>query len=198
MTATSTPRGLVPVRHRAGGSIRDVDTLVNGIASGYATSIFTGDPITIAAGAGTITIAGATNASPVVGVFQGCEYTDANGRRTKQAYWPASTVATNIIAYFTSDPNIEYEIQANGVVAQTAIGNGAAVVLGTGNTRSGQSNTQLSSSLAGANASCQFKIVGLGGNPNYGGANAWGDAFTVLRVVIGLQARAFQVGSNTL
>lgn len=190
MTATSAPQGLVPVYHRNGGVIRAIP-LVNGIASGYGTSIFTGDPIVMATD-GTMTISGATNASIVDGVFAGVQYTTAAGNRVNNPYWPASTVATNIIAFFTSDPNIEYEIQANGSLLQTSIGDGAPIVLGTGNTRSGQSTSALSTTLVGAAAQCQFKIVDLGGVVG----NAWGDTYTIVRVIIGNVSAAFAPGNT--
>lgn len=178
MTATSAPFGFRPIRHAHGGTNLDVETLQDGIASAYGTNIFTGCPVKLVTG-GTLERCGATDAL-VYGIFAGCFYVDSSGRERTSAYWPASTVATNVRAMWWRDPFLEYQVQSMGSVAQTAVGDEADHVQGTGNTLSGQSTDQISTTLAGAGSSAQFRFVGLVDLPD----NAWGDSYTIVRVVI--------------
>jgi hypothetical protein len=46
-----------------------------------------------------------------VGVFVGCRYFDAAGETVFSKYWPASTVATDIVAHVVDDPFALFEIQ---------------------------------------------------------------------------------------
>ena len=53
------------------------------------------------------------------------QWTDTTGRARVSNYWPANTAYTagTCVAYFYNDQNIVYEIQADGPMAQTTIGN---------------------------------------------------------------------------
>jgi hypothetical protein len=122
-----------------------------------------------------------TNSGLVSGAFAGVEWTDTTGRRRVSNYWPASTSGTAIVAYFYNDQQIVYEIQADGSIAQTAIGNEANLSNFTaGSTTTGLSQMTLSSTLVGSGSAGQFRIVDLAPYPD----NAWGDAYTVVRVQI--------------
>ena len=115
------------------------------------------------------------------GAFSGVEWTDTTGRRRVSNYWPASTTYTagSCVAYFYNDPQIVYEIQADGSLAQTAIGDQADLSnVAAGSNVTGLSQCTLSSSLAGASSTATFKIVDLAPYAD----NAWGDAYTVVRV----------------
>lgn len=179
MTATSAPFGFMPIRHAHGGATFNVETLQDGIASAYATTIGTGCPVKLATATGTLQLCAATDAL-VYGIFAGCFYVDSSGRERTSAYWPASTTATNIRAMWWRDPFLEYKVQSAGSVAQSAIGDEADHVAGTVSTLSGRSADQLSTSLVGAGNSAQFRIMGLLDQPD----NAWGDTYTIVRVVI--------------
>lgn len=178
MTTTSAPFGFMPIRHAHGGATFNVETLNDGIATGYATSIGAGCPVKLVTG-GTLERAAATDAL-IYGIFAGCFYVDSSGRERTSAYWPASTTATVIRAMWWRDPFLEYKVQSAGSVAQTAIGDEADHVQGTVSTLSGRSADQLSTTLAGAGASAQFRVVGLLDEQG----NAWGDTYTIVRVVI--------------
>jgi len=173
MSATAAPQGLIPVYHPS-GSVRPA---IFSIASAYGTAIFKGDPVILNTN-GTVVMG--TAAAALLGVFDGVEYTDANGKPTYSDYWPAGQVATNVTAYVYTDPEIVYEIQSQGSVPQTAVGDEADVVIGSGSVLTGISATALSTTLAGAAAQKQFRIVGFGLAPD----NAPGDAFTVARVTL--------------
>lgn len=173
---TSAPFGLRPAFHPS-GVIRPV---AGTIASGYASNIFMGSPIGyIADGSIALAPAGGTGITGACGAFQGVEYTPSNGRRVLSNTWPANQVATEIVAYFTNDPNIVYEIQANATLTQAAIGeqfDWSANTTASGNTVTGISNVTLNVASTAANAG--LRVVGLTAGPD----NAWGDPFPVLQV----------------
>lgn len=174
MSATLAGFGLRPVYHPSGIDRASVYT----IASAYGSAIYKGSPCTLNTN-GTITVAAA--AADFLGAFAGVEYVDATGKPTYSNYWPASTTATAITAYVYDDPNVVYEIQCDGSVAQTAIGDQAdftSATVASGSTSTGISSSTMSASLAGAAAQGQLRIVGFGLAPD----NAVGDAYTVVRV----------------
>lgn len=200
MSAILAPYGLAVVLHPSG----IVRPAVSGgpqpyggitIASGLATNIFLNSPVQIDSttpsgnlvlATGQQTSGAVTAAGRILGTFQGCEFTlTATGRRTVSNYWPANTVATQIVGWATRDPWLIYEIQANGPVAATALGaqgtlttNGSA----NGNTTTGFSTVALDTitiPLTQASTN-QLRIVGFSQRID----NLPGDAFTVVQVQI--------------
>jgi hypothetical protein len=156
------PYGLAPVAHES-GVVRPAFGSGGGqpyggypIASGYANNIFLNSPIMIDAATPTSNIILAAafasaappipNASKILGSFQGVEFTLGTGRRTVSNFWPAGTVPfanSPTVAWITRDPNISYQIQANGVVPATSMGNLASITANT--TASGNAVTGFSS-----------------------------------------------------
>jgi len=181
MSATSAPFGLRPSYFPTG--LERAQALTNGITSGYSSNILKGQPVVYGttANGGTLgTIIPALVTGTVTGSFQGVEFTDTTGRRRVSNYWPASTTATNIIAYFYNDLNIVYEIQADGSMAQTTIGNEYFFTnITAGSTTTGLSQATLGSATAAGNGSQgQMRVVDLAPYAD----NAWGDAYTIVRV----------------
>ena len=177
MSSTSAPFGMRPAFHPSG--LDRAQALAGGIASAYGSDILKGQPVKYSNGS--IVIAGAGDA--FVGAFDGVEWTDTTGRRRVSNYWPASTAyqTGSCIAYFYQDPQIVYEIQADGSIAQTAIGDQANLSNTTaGSNVTGLSQCTLSASLAGAEAQAQMRIVDLAPYPG----NAWGDSYTIVRATV--------------
>ena len=177
MSSTSAPFGMRPAFHPSG--LDRAQALAGGIASAYGSDILKGQPVKYSNGS--IVIAGAGDA--FVGAFDGVEWTDTTGRRRVSNYWPASTAyqTGSCIAYFYQDPQIVYEIQADGSIAQTAIGDQANLSNTTaGSNVTGLSQATLSSTLAGADAQAQMRIVDLAPYPG----NAWGDSYTIVRATV--------------
>lgn len=175
MSAVAAPFGLRPVFHPS-GSIRPVAVT---IASGTVPNIFQYSPIAYVAASGAITLAAA--GARAVGTFMGVEFTPSDGRRRYSNTWPANQVATQIVAYITSDPQILYEIQGNGPVAQDDIGECQDWTVNdttAGNTTTGLSNVALTTPTAAAIAGLQ--VFGLAPYID----NDWGDAFTIVQVYI--------------
>jgi hypothetical protein len=178
MSATSAPFGLRPAFHPSG--LDRAQALANGIVSAYATDILKGQPVKYVTGG---TIEEVTSTEAFVGAFAGVEWTDTTGRRRVSNYWPALTAyqTGSCVAYFYNDPNIVYEIQADGSVAQSSIGDEANFTnLTAGSTTTGLSQCTMNSTLVGANNVGQVRIVDLAPYPG----NDWGDAFTIVRVTV--------------
>lgn len=178
MSATNAPFGLRPAFHPSG--LDRATALADGIVSGYGSAILKGQPVKYVTG-GVIEPAAAGDA--FVGAFAGVEWTDTTGRRRVSNYWPANTAyqTGSCVAYFYADPNIVYEVQAAGSLAQTSIGDEADLSNTTaGSTTTGLSQCTISTTLVGAGNTAQMRIVGLAPYPG----NAWGDSYTIVRAVI--------------
>lgn len=178
MSATSAAFGMRPAYHPSG--LDRAQALANGIASGYASNIQKGQPVKIDVITGQIQPAAAGDA--FVGCFAGVEFTDTTGRRRVSNFWPASTSATEIVAYFYSDPAIVYEIQTNGTLAQTSIGQeyDLASTTAPATVTTGLSACMMSTTAAGANLSAQMRVIDIAPYPD----NAWGDAYVIVRAQI--------------
>jgi hypothetical protein len=195
MSATLAPFGLRPAFFPTG--LERAQVLANGIPSGYSSNILKGQPVSYgqSANSGTTgqivpTQAPASNASStlsaqytVTGSFQGVEFTDTTGRRRVSNYWPAGTTTfanTTTNAYFYNDLNIVYEIQADGSMAQTSVGNEYLFTnITAGSTVTGLSQATLGASTGVGNGNQgQMRVVDLCQNVD----NAWGDAYTIVRV----------------
>lgn len=117
MANENTPFGLRPLRLESGGT-PPVEEM--SIASAYNTNIFYGYPVELT-GTGTNVAAAAAANADNIGVFVGCRYVDATGKQHFSRYWPASTVATDAVAYVVRAPGTIYEAQADSV-AEADIG----------------------------------------------------------------------------
>lgn len=172
MSSVASPFGMKPAWSPS-GIVRVFNP--GAIESGYNTAIFQNGPVAVDAN-GFLTAA-APN-TRILGTFQGVEYTDVLGRRVVSNQWVANTVATDIIAYYTEDPNMVYEIQANATLTRAAIGQQYDWTALAGNTTTGLSSVALDVASAAANAG--VRVVGLNPGPD----NAWGDLFPVVQVQV--------------
>jgi hypothetical protein len=178
MSSTNAPFGLRPSFHPTG--LDRAVALANGIASGYSTGILKGQPVALNTSGNIIT---ATAGSAFQGAFAGHEYTDLSGRRQISNQWIANTAyqTGSEVTYYYSDPNVVYDIQADGSVAQSAIGDQANFTnVSSGSTTTGLSQCTMSSSLVGSGNVGDLRIIGL----SNGVDNAWGDAYTVVQVQV--------------
>lgn len=181
MSATSAPFGLRPAYFPTG--LERAQALTNGITSGYNTAILKGQAVQYSPNAGVIipVLDTSTNGGLVSGAFAGVEFTDTTGRRRVSNNWPAGTAGTDIIAYFYNDQQIVYEIQTDGTIAQTSVGNEANLSNFTaGSTTTGLSQMTLSASLVGSGNAGQFRVVDIAPYPG----NSWGDPFVIVRVQV--------------
>ncbi len=147
------------------------------VASGYGTAMYKGQPCILNTN-GTVTVG--TAAADLLGILAGFEYVDATGKPNVSTFWPAGQTVqsgTTPIAWVYDDVTNVYEVQADGPVAQTAVGD-QADVSNVGANGNGLSQCTLSASLAGAGVQAQFRIVGFSQAVD----NVPGDAFTVVQV----------------
>ena len=159
------PYGLVPVKLLSGTPFVGV-TRHYKIASGYATSIFNGDPVKLVTG-GTVERDTFDAAMTPIGVFLGCTYTDPNlGYKLFSQYYPASTVASDIEAYVVDATDVLFKaaVLSSGTtigdLAQTDVGANVAGVDNTGDSTTGNSKGGISDTSA-TTATLPFRIVGL-------------------------------------
>jgi len=187
MSSTNAPFGLRPAFHPSGldraqalaNGIQAVSTSGN-VSAGYATTILKGQPVKMNTG-GYIVVAAAGDA--FLGAFAGVEWTDSTGRRRVSNYWPANESFTvgSVVAYFYQDPNIVYEIQTDGTLTQTSVGDEADLSNTTaGSTTTGLSQATLSTTLAGSGNSAQMRIIDIAPYAD----NAWGDDYVIVRATI--------------
>lgn len=183
MATAATPYGLRPTK-MIGGQPMSHGINRYKIASGYATSIFNGDLVKFVA-AGTIEKDTGTTTTTPIGVFVGCEYELTDEGLYHRQYWPASTsvkTGTTAWAYVVDDPDMLFEVQADGSVDQTALGANAAIVQGAGSTSTGNSGVSLDQSTIATTATLPLRIVDF---VDREGFSAIGDAYTdvIVRMV---------------
>tara|TARA_R100000935_G_scaffold16407_1_gene32608 strand:+ start:1390 stop:1995 length:606 start_codon:yes stop_codon:yes gene_type:complete len=198
MATTATPYGLRPINEVSGlpyaGATRKLP-----IASGFATNIFYGSVVVIAAN-GTIQlmtdVGSAADPFPAgtIGVFMGCSYTDAVMGFVNRQFWPANQVAGDALAFIVDDPNVAFQVQGDNTMAQATLGMNAPlsnVQSGTtGSTATGNSNVALDATTA-ATTGIAFRVVDFIDAPG----SAVGDAFT--DVVVKFNPGSHSYTSNT-
>ena len=191
MASTASPYGLKAVNELGGlpfaGSTRTF--LID--PAGYNTNIFNGTIVYVNS-SGYLNIVtgtgadGTTNSFPgsgtltgAVGVFVGCSYYNTQGQLIFSQYYPASTTGV-VQAFVVDDDRAVFQVQANGSMAQTTLGNNVylanAQSTSTGSTTTGNSNVAVSSSSVTTTAA--FRIVGFVNSTT----SQVGDAYTDLLV----------------
>lgn len=176
MANQDTPFGFIPRMYRNGAPWNGKYNVYY-IPVGNASAIFKGDLVVSAGSASAdgkypdIAQAAATNET-AVGVVIGFGTTpelmfDINN--LSRNYCPALTA---MYAAVVDDPDVIYEAQEDGAIAVTAVGNNADIVVGSGNTTTGQSAMEIDSSDA-KTATAQIRILRLVDRPdNALGTNA--------------------------
>lgn len=176
MASVATPIGAEPVGTLSAsgsftGKVRHIK-----IASGYNTDTFYGDFVALVA-AGTVEKAAVTTAvvTGTVGVFVGCAYTDPTTKQpTFSQYWPAGTAADDAVAYVCDDPKLVFQMQADGSIAQTGLGNNVQAISTAGSTSVGRSKNALDASSINTTNTFPLRIIDFVDGPD----SAVGDSFT--------------------
>ena len=161
MANTNKAFGFRPVG-RVGSTVANNGNTSYSIASNYGTAIYQGDCVTLSGGYLTVATAG-----PIVGVFVGCQYTDPTTKKTTfKNYYPASVVASDIVAFVVDDPSATFVVQCSGIAAVTAPGRNAVIVTSTaGSTTTGISGQQVDVPVTG-NATYAVKVIGVYNAPD--------------------------------
>lgn len=196
MATVASAHGLKPAFYVGGrpyaGAQREYPVL-----SGYGTAIFQGDVVRIGAAGDTtsegylVKETGTSTTSKPIGVFMGVSYTDPNTlTKVFKNYLPASVVASDIKAMVVDDPDVIYEVQASGAVAQAAIGENCALVQGSGSTLTGMSGVTANATHATTDT-LPLRIVGFVNRPG----SAVGDTYTDLFVKFNFGIHAYEVAT---
>ena len=135
------------------------------ISANNTTAIFQGD-LVIPTTSGVVTRYVAGTSSPVVGVFNGCFYTDPTTQKpTWKNYYPASTNASDIIAFVIDGPDTVFEIDANASFAVADLFQNYSVTNVSGSTLSGISQVQLDVSTSGTASTFVVQAIDIAQDP---------------------------------
>ena len=137
------------------------------IASGYATAIFQGDLVAMVTGGGIERVA-AGGSGLILGVFNGCFYTDpTTGKPTYSNSYPGSVAASDIMANVIDDPGATFEIQANAAMPIADLAGNFDIVdqSPVGDTTSGISRMEMAVSTGAATATLPLKAIDISQDP---------------------------------
>jgi hypothetical protein len=146
------------------------------IASNETNSIFMGDPVVLNAN-GSIS-RGSSAGAEIVGVFNGCFYTDPTSQKpTFSNHYPGAIVADDIVANVISDPDVVFEVKCDDANAGRAqVGSTANIATyAAGSTKSGISGVSIDGSTFATSNASNFAVYDLSTDPDnsdYTAANA--------------------------
>ena len=152
------------------------------IAANYGTAIFQGDMVAQVTGGG-IEVHADGGTVPIVGVFNGCRFTDpTTGKETFSNFYPASTNASDIEAFVIDDPNVVYEVQADAAFPVADLfGNFDIVYTSSGSTVTGISGAELDVTTGATNTNLPIKAIDISQDPE--NSDVGSDATNVLVVI---------------
>jgi len=158
--------GLKPVRMMGGSPYSGGQSRYR-IAANYGTSIFQGDLVMQVTGGG-VEIHADGGTVPIVGVFNGCMYTDpTTSEQVFSNYYPASTNASDLIAFVHDDPNTVFEIQADDTFPVADLfGNFDIVYTNSGSTYTGISGAELDVTTGATATSLPLKAIDISQDPD--------------------------------
>jgi len=135
------------------------------ISANNTTAIFQGD-LVIPKTDGTISRYVAGTTTTVVGVFNGCFYTDPTTQKpTWKNYYPASTNASDITAFVIDGPDTVFEINSSGTIAVAGLFSNYDVINVTGNTQTGISYVQLDGGSANTTNTLPLMAIDISQDP---------------------------------
>ena len=176
MATSATPMGAEPTDTLSASGSFNGKVRHMKIASAYGTAIFYGDFVKLVA-AGTVEKAAVTTAvvAGTVGIFVGCSYTDPTSNQlTFNQQFPASTAASDIMAYVVDDPKLVFKMQGDGSIAQTGLGNNVSLISTAGSTSIGRSKNAVDASTIATTNSLPMRIVEFVDGPS----SSVGDSYT--------------------
>tara|TARA_R100000541_G_scaffold18192_2_gene27969 strand:+ start:1646 stop:2233 length:588 start_codon:yes stop_codon:yes gene_type:complete len=159
--------GLKPVRMMGGAPYSGGQSRYR-IASGVTTPLFQGDLVTQLT-AGVLGRHAASGTVPIIGVFNGVQYTDpTTGEQVFKNTYPGSIAAADIIANVIDDQNVVFEVQADDIFPVTDLFGNFDVVEGSpvGDTNSGRSNVELNVTTGGTATTLPLKALDISQDPN--------------------------------
>ncbi len=137
------------------------------IASNETNSIFMGDPVVLNAN-GSIS-RGSSKGAELVGVFNGCFYTDPTSQKpTFSNHYPGGIVASDIVASVISDPDVVFEVKVDDANAGRAqVGSTANIATyAAGSTKSGISGVSIDGGSFATSNGSNFAVYDLSTDPD--------------------------------
>ena len=174
--------GLKPSRMMGGGAYTGGQSRYR-IANNQSGAIFQGDLVKQLTG-GTVSRAAASSTVPVVGVFNGCQFTDPTSKEvTFSNHYPGSVAAADIIAFIIDDPDVVFEVQADDTFPVAYLFGNFDIVdqSTTGDTSSGRSNMELDVTTGATTTTLPLKAIDISQDPDNSDV---GNANTNVMVVI--------------
>jgi hypothetical protein len=154
------PYGFEPINRVDGmpyaGAIRQYSVTQAG-------AMYNGDLIELDVG-GIVGTATSLTAGAKIGVFVGCQYTNAQGQTIQAQYYPGSSV-TNAVAFVVDDPMAAFKVAvtaANSTIAtvtRSAIGTNVTALAGTPSSITGNSGQSILSTSPAADATFPIRII---------------------------------------
>lgn len=186
MANPNTPFGFRPVKHLSGAPWNGASKMFY-LPSSDTTAVFIGDVVTLAGSAdsttGVATVKASIATDTPVGVVVGFDVSLGVTPNLNITYRPASTA---MYTWVVVDPTVVYEVQANGAVATTDIGENISLAPGSGgNTTNGFSSFQVDTATIATTNTLQFHLLNLARRPN----NAFG-SYAIVEVSPNVHAYA--------
>ena len=173
--------GLKPVRQLNGSPFINAQNRYR-IASNNSTAIFQGD-LVIPQTTGNITRAIANTSTEVVGVFNGCFYTDPTTQKpTFRNNYPGSIAASDIIAMVVDATETVYEIKANATFVVADLFKNYSVTNVTGSTQTGISKVTLDVANSGTVGTFVVQAIDITQDPFNSDVNVSSNVGVLVRI----------------
>jgi hypothetical protein len=158
----SKPYGFQPINRVDGmayaGAIRQLPI-------SQASAIYNGDLVELDVG-GVVGSASSLTGGYKLGVFLGCQYTNAQGQTVQAQYYPGSSV-TNAIAYVVDDPMAAFKVAVTtngstiGTVTSAAVGTNVTALAGTPSSITGDSGQSILNSSPADTATFPLRVIAV-------------------------------------
>lgn len=158
----SAPYGFQPINRVDGmpyaGAIRQLPVTQAG-------AMYNGDLVELDVG-GVVGTATSLTAGAKLGVFVGCQYTNAQGQTIQAQYYPGSSV-TNAVAFVVDDPMAAFKVAVTtngstiGTVTRAAVGTNVTALAGTPSAITGDSGQSILNSSPAADATFPIRVIAV-------------------------------------
>jgi hypothetical protein len=134
------------------------------VTSGQA--VYNGQVVAFVNGGTVSPVASHTASTYAVGVVMGVQYTNSTGQTVQAQYAPSSGVS-DVIAYVVNDPAAEFKVAVTGnnqtitPVAATVLNTNVLLVVGTGDTATGNINSSVDGTSANSTDTSLFRVTAL-------------------------------------
>jgi hypothetical protein len=158
----SAPYGFKPINRVDGmpyaGAIRQIPVTQAG-------AMYYGDLVELDIG-GIVGTSTSLTSGAKLGVFVGCQYTNAQGQTIQAQYYPGSSV-TNALAFVVDDPMAAFQVAvtdsggAIATVTRAAVGTNVTALAGTPSATTGDSGQSILDTSPAANAAFPLRVIAV-------------------------------------